>query len=81
MTTNQPTNIETYTEALEILTPREVEILKHVEKGYSNSETAKELYLSARTVQTHRNNICKKLGLKGRSSMIKWLLENRNGRK
>ncbi|MFO7846965.1 MAG: LuxR C-terminal-related transcriptional regulator [Balneolaceae bacterium] len=78
---NQPTNGKTYTKALEILTPREVEILKLTEKGYLNRETAHELGLSIRTVQTHRSNICKKLGLKGRSALIKWLWEQRNGEK
>jgi two-component system response regulator NreC len=79
MTTNQPTNSKTYTKALEILTPREVEILKLAEKGFTNRDIAYELHLSIRTVQTHRSNICKKLGLKGRSALIKWLWEQKNG--
>ena len=77
--TNQPTS-KTYTEALEILTPREVEILKLTEKGLTNRKISEMLHLSIRTVQTHRSNISKKLGLKGRSALIKWLWEQRNGK-
>jgi len=77
--TNQPTNRKTYTKALEILTPREVEVLKLTEKGFSNRDIAQDLHLSIRTVQTHRSNICKKLGLKGRAALLKWLWKQRNG--
>ena len=68
-TTNQPTNQPTiylsYVQALKILSPREVEVLEFVERGYTNKEIADELYLSVRSIQTHRNNICKKFNIKG----------------
>lgn len=63
-----------YQEALKILTPKEITILEYVEKGYTNNEIANELYLSVRTIQTHRNNMCIKLNLKGRNSLLKWAL-------
>jgi len=77
--TNQPTNRKTYLEALEILSPREIEVLKMVEKGYSNKEIAKDLHLSPRTIQKHRINVCEKLGIRGRYGLIKWLWKVRNG--
>ena len=77
--TNQPTNRKTYLEALEILSPREIEVLKMVEKGNSNKEIAKELHLSLRTIHKHRNNICNQLGIRGRHGLIKWLWKVRNG--
>jgi DNA-binding CsgD family transcriptional regulator len=77
MESNKPTG---YVEALKILSAAEVRVLDLVEKGYTNSEIAEELGNSPRTVQTHRNNICLKLGVKGRLGLIKWLWEVRNGK-
>ena len=76
MESDKPTN---YVEALKILSAAEVRVLDLVEKGYTNSEIAKELGNSPRTIQTHRNNICRKLGLKGRHALVKWLWMVRNG--
>jgi DNA-binding NarL/FixJ family response regulator len=63
----------TYREALERLTPREIEVLKLVWKQFTNKEIAQKLHLSVRTVQTHRHTICKKCNLKGRHALAKWL--------
>jgi len=76
MESNKPTS---YVEALKILSAAEVRVLDLVEKGYTSSEIAKELGNSTRTIQTHRNNICRKLGIKGRLGLIKWILMVRNG--
>lgn len=54
---------------LESLSAREIEILILLCKGYSSSEIAAQLYLSAHTVNTHRRNILKKTGCK-RSSQL-----------
>ena len=59
--TNQPTNKKTYREAFEMLSPREVEVLKLVGKGLKSKEIADELYLSVRTIHSHRRKICSKL--------------------
>jgi DNA-binding NarL/FixJ family response regulator len=58
---NQPTDNKTYLEVLEMLSPREVEVLKLVGKGLMNKEIADELYLSVRTIHSHRRKICSKL--------------------
>jgi DNA-binding NarL/FixJ family response regulator len=53
------------------LTEREIEIIKLVKNGLTNKEIAATLFLSTRTVETHRARILKKLGLKNSISLIK----------
>lgn len=71
-------NRNSYLGALEILTPREIEILKFVEKGHTNKEIAGKLYLSERTVHAHRRSLHEKLNIRGRNGLIKWLYRIRN---
>lgn len=49
---------------LELLTNREREILKHILSGYKNREIADLLIISIKTVEKHRSNMMKKLGLR-----------------
>jgi DNA-binding NarL/FixJ family response regulator len=53
------------------LTQREIEIVKLVKNGLKNKEIAATLFISQRTVETHRARILKKLGLKNSISLIK----------
>ncbi len=53
----------------EPLTPREVEIVRHVAMGLRNAEVAERLSISEVTVKTHLNNIFQKLGLRGRTAL------------
>lgn len=53
------------------LTKREKEILKLVAEEYSNQEIADKLFLSLRTVETHRSNLTKKLEAKNTASLVK----------
>lgn len=50
-------------DSVELLTPREREILQLVAEGKSNKDIARMLYLSVYTVETHRSNILEKLDL------------------
>lgn len=50
---------------LSLLTPREREILELVGQGCSSRHIAERLIISQHTVETHRRNICSKLGLSG----------------
>ena len=50
---------------LSVLTPREREILELVGSGWSSRRIAEQLILSQHTVDTHRRNICGKLGISG----------------
>jgi len=58
----------------ELLTPREQEILKLVAEGHSNHEIAKRLFLSKKTVETHRANIMRKLELHDVTELVKYAL-------
>ncbi len=59
-----------------ILSKREISVIKEVTKGISNIEIAKVLDISNRTVETHRRNILKKLGLKNTAEMITYAIKN-----
>jgi DNA-binding NarL/FixJ family response regulator len=58
------------------LTDREREILKQIVLGRSNKEIADALFISARTADTHRTNIKRKLGLQTLSQLIQYAKEN-----
>lgn len=47
------------------ITPSELQLLKLIDKGYTQSEIAGQLVVSIRTVKNHINHILKKLGVKG----------------
>lgn len=48
---------------IQALTPREREIFALLGRGYSNTEIARHLFISSRTVETHRQRVMTKLGL------------------
>lgn len=52
------------------LSEREVEVIGLVALGYTNVEIGGELYLSVRTVETHRTHIMRKLGLQTRAELV-----------
>jgi two-component system response regulator NreC len=60
----------------EVLTEREFEVLRLVALGYTNNEIAKRMYLSPRTVETHRANLQAKLRLNGRPELVRYALEH-----
>jgi two-component system, NarL family, response regulator NreC len=57
------------------LTDRESEVLKLIALGHTNSEIAEQLYLSVRTVESHRAHIQQKLRLTTRSELVRYALE------
>lgn len=57
------------------LTQRELEILKEIASELSSQEIADKLYISKRTVDTHRNSIMLKSGAKNTVGLIKFALE------
>ena len=57
------------------LTEREVEVLRLIALGHTNTEIAGTLCLSVRTVETHRAHIQQKLGLSARSELVRYALE------
>ncbi|XOV93493.1 MAG: response regulator [Bacteroidota bacterium] len=60
----------------EPLTKREKEILQYLVEGMSNKQIAYQLYLSPRTVDTHRNNLMKKLQVKNVAELVRMYLTN-----
>jgi two-component system response regulator NreC len=59
-----------------VLSERELEVLRLLALGHTNSEIAKQLYISPRTVETHRANLQSKLGLSGRPELVRYALEH-----
>jgi len=58
------------------LSARQVEILKLVGESLSNQEIAERLFISVRTVETHKNHIMQKLNLKNMVDMVKFGIKN-----
>ncbi|MBL7253291.1 response regulator transcription factor [Paractinoplanes lichenicola] len=62
---------------LDRLTPRELEILEHMARGYENGEIAARLFLSQATVRTHVSRVIMKLGVHGRTQAVVAAYQNR----
>ncbi len=58
------------------LTERELDVLRLIALGHTNNEIAGQLYLSVRTVETHRSHIQHKLGVSSRAELVRYALEN-----
>jgi len=61
----------------EILSRRELEVLKLICREYSNAEIADKLFLSVSTVETHRKNLIAKLGVNNTVGLVKFALRNK----
>jgi DNA-binding NarL/FixJ family response regulator len=59
-----------------LLTPRESEILSALARGESSKQIARALDLSVRTVETHRQNIKRKLELDSPADLMRYALEH-----
>ncbi len=60
-------NVDDFRERWASLTAREVEICKHIRGGLSTKEIADQLHLAPVTIQTHRENVRRKLGIRGKN--------------
>lgn len=58
------------------LSAREMEIFKLFAEGMSNRDIAEQLFISVRTVETHKNNIMKKINLKTTVDLVKFAIKN-----
>jgi two-component system response regulator NreC len=58
------------------LSEREAEVLRLVALGFTNVEIASQLFLSIRTVETHRSHIQQKLRLRSRSDLVQYALDH-----
>lgn len=59
------------------LTKRELEVLALVASGKSNQEVADDLFISIKTVETHKSHILDKLGLKNTAELVKYAIKNK----
>ena len=60
------------------LTKQELLILKAIAQDKTSKQISEIMFLSVRTVENHRNNISKKLQLKGSNSLLKFAVNNKN---
>lgn len=60
----------------DVLTPREIEIVRMVTSGLSNRDIGEKLFISEGTVKTHLHSVYEKLGLKSRLQLAKYAQEN-----
>lgn len=66
-------------DSLSVLTPSEKRILGMIGEYKSSRDIAEELFISEKTVFNHRMNICKKLNLTGKNSLLRFAIENYQG--
>lgn len=63
---------------LESLTPTERAVLRRIAENKTSREIGAELFVSHRTIETHRANICAKLNLSGSHPLLQFALENKS---
>ena len=62
---------------LDQLTPRERDVLRLIARGYTYKEIARELFISAKTVESHVSSVLRKLQLSTRHQLTRWAAERR----
>jgi len=75
---NKKESISMDNPGLNDLTPNEKKILKLISENKSSKDIADILFISIRTVENHRMNICNKLGLHGSNALLKFAIENKS---
>jgi DNA-binding NarL/FixJ family response regulator len=58
------------------LTKREIEILRYIAQGLTNKRIAEKIYLSVRTVNTHRNNLMQKLNIHDTAGLVRYAIQS-----
>lgn len=62
---------------LDLLTPREHEVMRFLARGYAYKEIAAELHISVKTVETHASAVLRKLQLSSRHELTRWATDRR----
>ena len=68
---------DTAEDDLDQLTPREKEVLRHLARGYTYKEIARQLNISIKTVETHASAVLRKLQLSNRNELSRWAAARR----
>jgi two-component system, NarL family, response regulator NreC len=63
------------TQPVNILSDRELQVLKLVARGYSSAQIAKQIAVGVKTVETYRSRLAEKLGLRTRSDVIRFAVQ------
>lgn len=71
---NTPNGKDSVAEHLS-LTPREIEVMRLVIQDLSNAEIAEKIFISSTTVETHRRNLMKKLGVNSALGLMRWAMK------
>ncbi len=58
----------------EPLTPREEEVVKLIAEAHTNAQIAQVLHLSEKTVESHRGNVLRKLGMRDRVELVRYAI-------
>ncbi len=66
------------TDPYQLLTVREREVLQLTTEGQSCTEIADRLFISARTVENHRANLMRKLGVRNQKELVRYAVERRS---
>ena len=61
-------------EQFDVLTPRELEVLKLIAEAYTSKQIADALFISVKTVDRHRQNILDKLGMRDRVELTRYAI-------
>lgn len=72
---NQNEN-EAFNKQLKTLSEREMDVLKLFAESYTNQEIADKLFISIRTVESHKNNIMRKINLRTTVDLVKFAIRN-----
>jgi two-component system response regulator NreC len=76
---NQTNSLNTFSKKpplLNDLTTRELEIIKYISQGSTNTQIGEQLFISPRTVDTHRTNIMRKIKVNNVASLIRFAFQN-----
>jgi DNA-binding NarL/FixJ family response regulator len=75
MNLTRNTNANEHLDSPNEFTRREFNILKLASEGHTNRQIGSILFISEKTVKCHRQNIMQKVGIKGKSEMMKFLMK------
>ena len=62
---------------MDLLTPREKEVLRHIARGYRYKEIAARLHISTKTVETHVGAVLRKLQMSSRHELTRWATDRK----